>query len=80
VNLQIRDPRAHELAQKLAAKRNVSMTDAVIGALEAELHRENAKRPLTERLATIARELQSKAGQGGHDMSKEEIDVMWGHS
>ena len=77
MNLQIRDPRAHDLAKRLAEKRKVSMTDAVIDALEAELRRES--RPLAERLATIAGELRSKAQPGGHDMTKEEIDAMWGH-
>lgn len=80
MNLQIRDPRAHELARQLAAKRNVSMTDAVIDALQAELRRENQRAPLADRLATIAAGLRATARQGGHDMSREEIDAMWGHS
>ncbi|MGO4566166.1 type II toxin-antitoxin system VapB family antitoxin [Rhizobium sp. 2YAF20] len=45
MNLQIHDPRAHELASELARKRNSSMTDAVIAALEAELQR-SARPPL----------------------------------
>ncbi|PSJ61610.1 type II toxin-antitoxin system VapB family antitoxin [Pseudaminobacter soli (ex Li et al. 2025)] len=80
MNLQIRDPRAHELARKLAEKRKVSMTEAVIEALEAELRRESDRTPLPDRLAHIAEELKAKAGQGGRSMSKEEIDEMWGHS
>lgn len=80
MNLQIRDPRAHELARKLAAKRKVSLTEAVIEALEAELERENARKPLAERLAAIANDLKAKAGEGGREMSKDEIDAMWGHS
>lgn len=79
MNLQVRNPRAYELARKLAAKRKVSMTAAVIEALEAELKRENARQPLAERLAAIADELKAKAGEGGRDMSKNEIDAMWGH-
>jgi antitoxin VapB len=78
MNLQIRDPRARELAKRLAEKRKVSMTDAVIDALEAELRRES--KPLAERLAEIAGELRSRAKPGGHDMTKDEIDAMWGHS
>ena len=39
-----------------------------------------ADRPLAERLAEIVQELHTKAGGDGHDMSKEEIDEMWGHS
>jgi antitoxin VapB len=80
MNLQIRDPRARELARRLAEKRKISMTDAVIDALEAELRRESESRPLAERLAAIAGELRARAKHGGHDMSKEEIDAMWGHS
>lgn len=79
MNLQIRDPRARELALKLAEKRKISMTDAVIEALEAELDRENEKEPLAERVAAIVAWLHSQAGKGGRDMSKEEIDAMWGH-
>jgi antitoxin VapB len=80
VNLQIRDPRAHRLARELAAKRKVSMTEAVIEALEAELEREREQKPLAERLAAIAERLKAKAKPGGRDMTKEEIDEMWGHS
>jgi antitoxin VapB len=80
MNLQVRNPRAYELARKLAAKRKTSMTEVVIEALEAELERENARRPLAERLAAIANDLKGKAGEGGRDMSKNEIDAMWGHS
>jgi antitoxin VapB len=79
VNLQIRDPRAHRLATRLAAKRNVSMTEAVIGALEAELGREDTRLSLADRLASVADELLAKAGPGGRDMSKDEIARMWGH-
>lgn len=80
MNLQIRDPRAHELARRLAEKRKVSMTEAVIEALEAELRRESDRTPLANRLALIADELKAKAGQGGREMTKDEIDAMWGHS
>jgi antitoxin VapB len=68
------------LAKRLAEKRKVSMTDAVIDALEAELRREAESIPLAERLASLASELRAKARAGGRDMSKDEIDAMWGHS
>lgn len=65
MNLQIRDPKAHELARKLAEKRRVSMTEAVIGALEPELRRERLGQPLAERLVVILRQAQG-AGSGSN--------------
>ena len=79
MNLQIRDPRAHDLARRLAAKRNVTMTEAVIDALEARLREEDARQPLAERVAAIASRLKAKAGTRGRDMTKEEIGDIWGH-
>ncbi|RWC52851.1 type II toxin-antitoxin system VapB family antitoxin [Mesorhizobium sp.] len=78
MNLRIRNPRARELARQLAAKRKISMTRAVIEALESELKRENDRVPLAERLAAIADDLRAKAGEGCRVVSKNEIDAMWG--
>ncbi len=80
MNLQIRDPRARDLARQLAEKRKISMTEAVIEALESELQREREQVPLAERLAAIANDLKAKGGSGGRDLTKDEIDEMWGHS
>jgi antitoxin VapB len=79
VTLQIRDNRARELAQELASRRKVTMTEAVIQALEAELRREAAKEPLAVRIARIAAIAAAEAGPGGRAMTKDEIDEMWGH-
>ncbi|MEZ5804880.1 MAG: type II toxin-antitoxin system VapB family antitoxin [Rhizobiaceae bacterium] len=79
MNLQIRDPKARELAEKLAARRNVTMTEAVIGALEAELKRETASSSTKLGVADLVKELRDMAKPGGRDMTKEEIDAMWGH-
>ena len=38
MNLHIRDPRAMELAQRLAKQKGVSIDEAVLGALEAQLN------------------------------------------
>ncbi|HEY5818240.1 MAG TPA: type II toxin-antitoxin system VapB family antitoxin [Mesorhizobium sp.] len=76
MNLRIRNPRAHELAKELAARRNLSLTDAVIEALERELRRGSG---LAERLAALGGDLRKKGGESGRDMSKDEIDAMWGH-
>ena len=54
MTLQVCDRRARELAQKLAARRQVTITEAVIQALEGELQRETEKEPLADRIARIA--------------------------
>jgi len=59
MTLQIRDDRARTLARQLAERRNVTMTEAVIQALEAELRREAERVPLAARVARIAAELQA---------------------
>lgn len=79
MNLQIRNPRAHELARELAKKKNISITDAVITALESELSRAKEERPLAERVRPIVDRLLKEAKPGGRDMTKDEIDAMWGH-
>lgn len=78
MNLQIRDPRARELARQLADEKQVSMTEAVIDALEAELRRQRNEKPLAERVRPIIDRLKRKAKPGGRDLTKEEIDAMWG--
>ena len=78
MNLQIRNPRAHELAKRLARRRGVSITDAVIAALEADLGAVAEPRPLNQRVADIAAELRAMAKPGGRDMTKAEVDAMWG--
>lgn len=66
--LQIRDPRAHDLARQLAARRKVSMTETVIQALEAEWRRETEKEPLADRIGRIAADLAARAGPGRRDL------------
>lgn len=78
MNLQIRNPRAHELAKRLARRRGVSITEAVIAALEADLVAVAEPRSLAQRVAEIAAGLRAMAKPGGRDMSKAEIDAMWG--
>lgn len=77
--LNIRDPRAHELAKRLAVKRKTTITQVIVTALENELHREREAQPLRDRLDGIARQLRSERGSSGRDMTKDEIDDMWGH-
>ncbi|TIQ38088.1 MAG: transcriptional regulator [Mesorhizobium sp.] len=78
--LHIKNPRARELARYLADSRKISLTKAVIEALQSELQREISRKPLAERLAQIAHDLSAKAAMQGRRMDKNEIDEMWGHS
>jgi antitoxin VapB len=55
------------------------MTEAVVEALEAEYRRVSARQTLAERLGAIADELADLAKPGGRDMTKDEIDALWGH-
>ena len=76
--LHIRDDRAATLARRLAKRKGVTMTQAVIGALEAELARE--ERPLAERVADIAREAERLGNRArGRVVTKQEIDELWGN-
>ncbi|MDW6020504.1 type II toxin-antitoxin system VapB family antitoxin [Mesorhizobium sp. BAC0120] len=79
MNLQIRNPRAYELAKKLAEKHNTTMTDAVIEALEDKLKSEAGEKPLWERIQPILERVRSRSQPGGRDLTKDEIDAMWGH-
>jgi antitoxin VapB len=83
MNLQIRDPRAREKAEKLARLEKTTMSEAVINALDFRLkHVDQAKipprRPLMEVAREIQQDLRAMAKGPPRPMSKEEIDAMWG--
>lgn len=80
-SLHIYDPKVRALAKRLADKRKISVTEAVRQTLEAELQREEAAEPLALHVARIAEHLRSlpSAGFPPREMTKEEIDQMWGH-
>ncbi len=76
--LHIRDARADRLARRLAKRKGTTMTQAVIEALEGALARE--ERPLAERIAEIADELERIGDRAhGHRPTKQEIDELWGN-
>jgi antitoxin VapB len=77
--LNVRDPRAAALAKTLGRMRGQSMTEATIYALEAAIRQEKARTPLAERFGLISRDLLAKAGPNKREMTREEIDAMWGH-
>lgn len=77
--LQIRDARARTLAMRLAQQRGVTMTEAVVQALQEELRRNRAAEPLAARIKKISADLIQHAGPNRRAMTKNEIDAMWGH-
>jgi hypothetical protein len=78
MGISIRDPEVGELARELARVRKTNMTEAIGHALRSELKRERDKRPLEERLEDLANETVAMARPGGHVMTKDEIDELWG--
>jgi hypothetical protein len=77
--MSIRSPRVEQLTRSLAKKRKTTMTNVLLQALENETVREAEKKPLRQKLKDIADDLKRISKPGGHMMTKEEIDRMWGH-
>ncbi len=78
MTISIRNPEVGVLARKLAELRETNMTEAIAFALRNELKREREKRPLAERLEDLAGQLKAEAGPNPREVTKEDIDVMWG--
>ena len=78
MGVSIRDPEVGELARELARRRKTNMTEAIAHALREELERERRRTPLVERLRRIADETVAMAGPNPRDVTKEEIDDLWG--
>ena len=78
MGISIRDPQVAQLARELARLRKTNMTEAIAHALRNELERERNKRPLEDRLEGLANETMAMARPGGHSLTKEEIDELWG--
>lgn len=75
--LHIRDDRAAKLARRLAERRDISMTEAVIAALEVALLRD--ERPLPERLAEIAADARRLADpRRQRTFARRDADAQWG--
>lgn len=76
--LHIRDQRAARLAKRLAERKGVTMTQAVVTALEGALARE--ARPLSERIAEIARDAARRGRGKRRAVKKHELDDLWGNT
>ena len=55
------------------------MTEAVITALENEVKRERDTVRLADRFAAIADDLAAKAGPNPREVTKDDLDDLWGH-
>lgn len=78
MTLTLRDPVAIEMARELASLRGISEAEAVTAALAAELRREKEASSVSDRVAAIADRLMDAAGPNRREMTKADIDAMWG--
>ncbi len=79
MTLQVRNERANRMARELADRWHTTKTDAVIRSLEGTLKAEDSKLTVQERIKRIAEDLAKRSAGRGRDMSKDEIDSLWGH-
>ena len=75
--LSIRNPKVEKLARAVATQHGLSMT-AVVG-LALEDFAKKSKPDLAALGRKLADELRRNSPGGGHRMTKDEIDEMWGH-
>ena len=78
MGLTIRDPLAGKLAKEIALRQGKTMTAVVIGLLEREANLQREELSLGERIDLVVQEAKAMAKPGGHRMTKNEIDAMWG--
>jgi antitoxin VapB len=78
MGISIRDPKVGQLARELARLRGTNMTEAIAHAVRSEIERERRKKPLVERLRQLAEETAAMAGPNPREVTKEEIDDLWG--
>lgn len=79
MNLQVRNPRARALAVEIARARGMSISDAVVNALQKDAAAlPSRRRPTAEIAAEIRAELEAMGNPGGRDWTREERDDMMG--
>ncbi len=76
--ISIRDPKAAELARKLATKRGTTMTQAIISALEESLRHDREKMPLEDRFMKTVEDFNARNPDARPKLKKSEIDAFWG--
>lgn len=78
MGISIRDPEVARLARELAELRGTNMTEAIAAALRAALGAVRSTPSLGERLEKLAQQTAAMAGPNPREMSKDEIDELWG--
>jgi hypothetical protein len=78
MGISIRDPEVGHMAREFARLRKTNMTEVIAHALRSELKRERDNRPLAERLQELAQKLKAEAGANPTEVTKDDIDAMWG--
>lgn len=78
--LNIRDPRAAQLAKELAELRGTTMTTEIVNALENEVRRERQSMPLAKRLTALGGRTVAMAGPKAKrkNLTKIERAALWG--
>ena len=78
MTLRIRRESVAQLARELAAARKTTVTDAIKEALKEALDSEHRKLTLAERHEALAQRTKAEAGPNAREVTKDEIDEMWG--
>lgn len=79
MNLQIRDPRARDMAKQLARLKGSSMTEAVVDALEHRLRDVGQSLSLAALAERLRHDLAAHSNANGRDLTPDAVDAMWGH-
>jgi antitoxin VapB len=79
MNLQIRDPRARDMAKQLARLKGSSMTEAVVDALEHRLRDVGQSVSLAALAERLRHDLATRSNGKGSDLTPDAVDAMWGH-
>ena len=78
MGISIRDPEVGELARELANLRKTNMTEAIAHALAQRTEARTRQAAAGGAAGRASAETRAMAGPNPRDMTKEEIDELWG--
>lgn len=79
MTLQIRNERVNRMARELADRWHTTKTDAVMRSLEEMLKTEDRELTVQDHIKRISDELHRRSPGKGRDLTKDEINSLWGH-